>query len=43
MHVLFMRMHVGKKLHEIKAQRYTTDDDDDDVEYGQLIVFKEER
>ena len=44
MHVLFMCMHVGKKLHQLKAQRYTTDDDDDvDVEYGQLIVFKEER
>ena len=43
-HVLFMRMHVDKKLHQIKAQRYSTgDDDDDDVEYGQLIVFKEER
>ena len=45
-HVLFMRIHVDKKLHQIKAQRYSTgddDDDDDDVEYGQLIVFKEER
>ena len=41
-----MRIHVDKKLHQIKAQRYSTgddDDDDDDVEYGQLIVFKEER